>query len=282
MSCLSDEVLGLIRDSLKGTTSRKFKIKDFDIVGTDDKSILTVSKVGDEYKPEFNNIGDISFFINARRYIPRLLGEIERLKNINRKQGHEISVQDMQIKRYIEVEKNRREEFKQLHALLKDYDIPESGPTRFGHQQYSPLMRFQILIEQVTDCVIIQEDKQAEAQQKVLTIFNRLLRIIPVTYDELNKKFLADGKEKDRLLELEKEFEELGLSEHPDSEKQGVSILSLLATITDAFCGKRLTFNLGDDNRLMSVCYYFYNEKGDWVEDIPVNHIPEFTKEEEK
>lgn len=228
----------------------------------------------DDGEFQFTKDDDAKFFVYAGVDIAGLLNEVKELKyKLNQVTGskeEEISKLKFQLKRHIEVEENRREEFKRIHSLLEDYEIPK-GDKRGS---YGPVTRFQLLIERVSDCITVQEEDKEERQGKLLIIFNKLLKIFSLKYDDLNKRFLVEGDQADELYKLEAQFEELGLSEHPDSDKQGVSILSLFATITDIFCNKRLAFNLDDNKNLIGVTYYFYNDRGEWVEDTLLNRVP--------
>jgi hypothetical protein len=275
---MTEEELKEIKKNLECTTSKEFIYKGFDVLGEDEKSILNVNRhVDGSSEAEFGNIGDAEFFVNARRDIPKLLEEIDGLKTELNKRDRDIGGLEFQIEQHIKVEERRRDEFKQLHDLLKDYEIPTYGPTRYDkHAEYSPVTRFQLLIERVSDCVAIQNEDKEERQDKLLIIFNKLLKIIPLDYVELNYKFIVEDDKKDLLLKLEKEFPELGLIQPTKDGKHGVSVLSLFATITDVFCNKRLAFELNEERDFTRVTYYFFNDKDKWVEDTPINRVPSF------
>lgn len=67
-------------------------------------------------------------------------------------------------------------------------------------------------------------------------IFNQLFKIYHITYGEFNKRFPLEkyGCDEQALLALEKKHYELGLA-GKDTKDFGVSVLSLMATITDVF-----------------------------------------------
>lgn len=78
-------------------------------------------------------------------------------------------------------------------------------------------------------------------EQKLIDCLTRLFQIKPITYGELNHNIVfADDKEAlKKLRELEKEYPELGLAKYGTGE-EGISFLSLFATITRFLCGKSL------------------------------------------
>jgi hypothetical protein len=69
-------------------------------------------------------------------------------------------------------------------------------------------------------------------------VFNQLFKIYHITYGEFNKRFPVEGFKCDEqaLLSLEKKHYELGLA-GKDTKDFGVSVISLMATITDIFTG---------------------------------------------
>ncbi len=77
----------------------------------------------------------------------------------------------------------------------------------------------------------------------LIKLFNLLLAIRPITYGELNAKIAFEGEQLDKLLELEQQCIELGLADC-NGNGDGVSVFSLMATITDVLCDDRLAFKL--------------------------------------
>jgi len=78
-----------------------------------------------------------------------------------------------------------------------------------------------------------------EAKMKLVEeVFNRLFKIYSITYGEFNKRFPVERYSCDEqgLLALEKTHYELGLA-GKDTKDFGVSVISLMATITDIFTG---------------------------------------------
>ncbi len=77
----------------------------------------------------------------------------------------------------------------------------------------------------------------------LIKLFNLLLAIRPITYGELNAKIAFKGEQLEKLLELEQQCIELGIADC-ESDSDGVSVFSLMATITDILCDDRLAFKL--------------------------------------
>jgi len=78
-----------------------------------------------------------------------------------------------------------------------------------------------------------------EKEKYLVDMLNKLFKIKNITYGEFNK-LISFGDKVPELRELEKEFPKLGLAAF-DSEDEGISTLSIMATITDVLCGKRFS-----------------------------------------
>ena len=88
--------------------------------------------------------------------------------------------------------------------------------------------------------VSMSKEELTNDEEYLLTMLNKMLLVYPgeLTYGNLNKKF--PFKENVSMLhEVEAVFPELGLA-NCESAADGVSILSLMATITHVLCGKRV------------------------------------------
>ena len=88
---------------------------------------------------------------------------------------------------------------------------------------------------------IIRKTLPSEIRTKielVEEVFNQLFKIYYITYGEFNKRFPVEGFKCDEqaLLSLESKHYELGLA-GKDTKDFGVSVISLMATITDIFTG---------------------------------------------
>ena len=90
----------------------------------------------------------------------------------------------------------------------------------------------------------------------------------PIKYDDFNKFIKAkDSKE---LVRLESKYPEIGIcsnrikleEETDDDIEWGITTLSLISTITDTICGKRLAFNI-DDNGIITGATWFNAENKD-------------------
>ncbi len=81
-------------------------------------------------------------------------------------------------------------------------------------------------------------------EKYIIDMLNDVLKLFPqsLTYGEFNKKFYFD-KNVEKLRKLEEKYPELGLCNCKETA-DGVSILSLFATITHVFCGKRIGNNV--------------------------------------
>lgn len=84
-----------------------------------------------------------------------------------------------------------------------------------------------------------------EVEDRLIKMLNEAWKCLPnpFFYEELNKAISWDDAW-DKLQELEQgEYPELGIVE----AKKGMTVLSLLATVTDVLCGKRLAALVGDN-----------------------------------
>ena len=264
-----------IKEGVCYKTSIRYEREGHSVLGEGGKSLLKVNS--DTGVAEFCDIQEADFFVEARIHMRAMIRRVEelekRLEKVTRSKDREISELKYAFEWIKEAEEKRQEEYKQLHGVLEVFEIPK-WDKRGSHNL---TVRFQILIDKVSECVGIQEEDKEMRQRELLTIFNELLEVFPLKYKELNKNFPA-GCKKDKLRELEKKNTKLGLS-YTDTDREGFSVLSLLATITDVFCDKRLAFKLDEEKNLTGVCYYFFNEAGDWVEDTALNRIPHFISE---
>ena len=90
-----------------------------------------------------------------------------------------------------------------------------------------------------------------EKENYLIEMFNKMLEIKGLTYSDFNKVIPFNNEEFEKLEKLEKEYPELGIyiGEDLGNNLKGVSMLSLIATITDVFFNKRFGLNIdGDDN----------------------------------
>jgi len=77
-------------------------------------------------------------------------------------------------------------------------------------------------------------------------LFTKLFKLLDMRYEDFNTLYPA-GDKKEELRKLEKEYPELGLARY-DTENEGVSVISLLATVTDIFCGKRFAVRFDNNS----------------------------------
>lgn len=92
-----------------------------------------------------------------------------------------------------------------------------------------------------------------ERKQELIELLNKLFEILPMTYEELNRIFpYTNSKRRGKLRKLEKENVKLGLAAY-DTPSEGVSTLSLIATITDVLCDARLGFIVAKNGDIIGV-----------------------------
>jgi hypothetical protein len=80
-------------------------------------------------------------------------------------------------------------------------------------------------------------------EERLIDCLNKLFQIRPITYGEWNKLIRFPDKEDD-LLNLEKEYPELGLA---GENNKSISLISIMATITDFLCKKRFAVIIDSD-----------------------------------
>jgi len=91
-------------------------------------------------------------------------------------------------------------------------------------------------------------------EEKLIRLLNEMIQNSkPIKYSVFNKHMIAKNKEK--LIQLEEINPEVGIARY-DEEDMGISTLSIIATITDILCGKRLAFKLDDEENIMGVQWY--------------------------
>ena len=79
-----------------------------------------------------------------------------------------------------------------------------------------------------------------EKEKYLLEVLNTMIKSMPaITYGEFNKVFPSKEK-KEELRKTELKYPELGLARY-GTDSEGISHVSILSTITDILCRKRLT-----------------------------------------
>lgn len=81
-------------------------------------------------------------------------------------------------------------------------------------------------------------------EEQIVELLNKAWDLLPEkpTYEELNK-LLPMKENVGKLRELEEKNPSLGIAKY-NTENEGISFLSIIATITDIYCGKRLGINV--------------------------------------
>ena len=96
-----------------------------------------------------------------------------------------------------------------------------------------------------------------ERQDQVLRAINIMLKLCePIKYTEFNK-FLP-AKNGDVLCKLEKRFPAIGISARPGEKTEvwGITTLSMIATITDILCKKRMQFHIDEEEYIRGVSWF--------------------------
>ncbi len=97
-----------------------------------------------------------------------------------------------------------------------------------------------------------------EKEKYLEELFSKLFELLDTSYKDFNTIFPL-GNKKEQLRKLEKRYPELGLANY-DEENEGVSLISLFATITDVLCGKRFSVILKDgDSKIIGCKLQQYN-----------------------
>lgn len=89
-------------------------------------------------------------------------------------------------------------------------------------------------------------------EDKLLEVLNKALKNSDLNYKTFNK--IINVKSEEDLIQLEKQEPKLGLTIR--DKKYCMSTLSLIATITDIFCDKRLAFEFDDNGNFNRVLWY--------------------------
>ena len=94
----------------------------------------------------------------------------------------------------------------------------------------------------------------SETEKKLLNVVNTMISLCePIKYKDFN--CIIKAKDVSLLRKAEKENTEIGLANF-DKENEGISTLSLIATITDVLIKKRLAFNIDDEGMITGVAFY--------------------------
>jgi hypothetical protein len=109
-----------------------------------------------------------------------------------------------------------------------------------------------------------------DRSEYLLEVLNAMLQALPpITYNEFNRVFPAN-EFKDALRKVELKYPELGLARY-ETDEEGVTFVSILATITDILCRKRLAVIIPDEvedienalnQQITAFTYLEYGDKG--------------------
>lgn len=88
----------------------------------------------------------------------------------------------------------------------------------------------------------------------VLAVINNMIELCePIYYPDFNHMIKA--KDVNKLREYEEMNPKVGISGFK-SGQEGISVLSIIATITDVLCDKRMAFNINEDGYITRVSWY--------------------------
>lgn len=114
------------------------------------------------------------------------------------------------------------------------------------------------------DYAIVRDRYNRGRKKRLLDMLNKLLEIRDIKYDDLNK-VVSFGDKVEDLRELEEEYPELGIARY-NTEEEGISVFSLIASITDVLIGKRLGIDVShfegyeDTDDVIIEEFMFYEE----------------------
>lgn len=93
----------------------------------------------------------------------------------------------------------------------------------------------------------------SEKKQRVVDVLNKMISMCePFTYEEFN--FVARAKDK-KLRQFERKCSKVGVANYGE-DNEGISTLSLIATIADILADKRLCFQVDENGVVVGVQWY--------------------------
>lgn len=107
------------------------------------------------------------------------------------------------------------------------------------------------------DIRLILQEMQKNREERLKELFTKVFKILDLNYYQFNTIYETNGDKRKEIIELEKESKVLGLY-LPDGCKEdkdvaGVSVISLLATITDILFGKRFAVCFDEKDSLRNI-----------------------------
>lgn len=81
-----------------------------------------------------------------------------------------------------------------------------------------------------------------------MSMLNSMIRSKDITYGEFNR-LMPFGEHVQKLRDEEKKYPELGIARY-ETKEEGISTLTIIASITDVLIGKRLGVNLGGNRNI--------------------------------
>ena len=93
-----------------------------------------------------------------------------------------------------------------------------------------------------------------DTNNRLIEVINKMISLCePIKYKDFNVTLKA--KNISELQKAEQENQEIGIA-NSGKDNEGISTLSIIATITDILIQKRLAFNVEDDGTISGVSFY--------------------------
>jgi len=109
------------------------------------------------------------------------------------------------------------------------------------------------------DSLELREAEDEINMKEVEKIITKMITLCqPIKYDNFNT--IVPAIEKWKLREYEDKENKVGLAAY-DTKEEGISTLSIIATITDILVGKRLAFQIDNDGYIYGVTFNWTTKK---------------------
>lgn len=87
--------------------------------------------------------------------------------------------------------------------------------------------------------------KKTKLEEYLIKMLDSIITAKDITYGEFNNIISFDGDERDNLRQIKQEYPELGIAKYKTYD-EGISTMSIMASITSVLIGKRLAVILGE------------------------------------
>lgn len=100
----------------------------------------------------------------------------------------------------------------------------------------------------------IKDSNKKMTMSTLINILNKMIKLCePIKYKDFNKILIA--KNAGKLRKYEREYPVVGLARSKEDD-EGISTLSIIATITDILIEERLAFDINDNGFIIGVKWY--------------------------